>query len=126
MACPSLLGRVATLRGSLFAQPCGLLLRSTTSHRSRSPLTPPHHDYPLKETKKYTYSSSISLSFITNTTTPKTTYPAHTSLKNKGSTLKTAVFVSNVYHFYTQDGKLARNMKYTAQITNLLINKKTK
>jgi hypothetical protein len=30
-------GRVATLRGSLFAQPCGLLLRSTTPHRSHSP-----------------------------------------------------------------------------------------
>jgi hypothetical protein len=37
---------VATLRGSLFAQPCGLLLRSTTPHRSRSPAHPPHQtDY---------------------------------------------------------------------------------
>jgi hypothetical protein len=33
---PSLQSGGATLRGSLFAQPCGLLLRSTTPHRSRN------------------------------------------------------------------------------------------
>jgi hypothetical protein len=35
-------GRVATLRGSLFAQPCGLLLRSTTPHRSHKGIL--HHN----------------------------------------------------------------------------------